>query len=272
MLIDWFTVAAQALNFVALVWLLKRFLYRPVLEAIDAREARIAAQLADAAARQHDATAQRDLYQQQIAALERERAERLASATAEAEAERKRLVDLARSAAADIATRRRDALDAQAQQLDRELARRATQEVFAVSRRALADLAAADLDDRIAIVFSDRLRALDASGRAALLSALDPPSGGPIAVRSAHELPAAGQASIRDALHQLFGRAIEVRFEAGAELIGGIELVAGGYRFSWDIAHYLDALERIASETIASMETKAAGPAAEAPAAAGAAA
>ena len=42
MLIDWFTVAAQALNFLILVWLMKRFLYKPILHAIDAREERIA--------------------------------------------------------------------------------------------------------------------------------------------------------------------------------------------------------------------------------------
>ena len=38
MLIDWFTVGAQALNFLVLVWLLKRFLYKPILDAVDARE------------------------------------------------------------------------------------------------------------------------------------------------------------------------------------------------------------------------------------------
>ena len=38
MLIDWFTVGAQALNFVILVWLLKHFLYKPILNAIDVRE------------------------------------------------------------------------------------------------------------------------------------------------------------------------------------------------------------------------------------------
>ena len=42
MLIDWFTVVAQVVNFLILVWLLKRFLYKPILDAIDAREKRIA--------------------------------------------------------------------------------------------------------------------------------------------------------------------------------------------------------------------------------------
>ncbi len=51
MLIDWFTVGAQLLNFLILVWLMKRFLYKPVLDAIDAREKLIATELADAAAK-----------------------------------------------------------------------------------------------------------------------------------------------------------------------------------------------------------------------------
>ena len=56
MLIDWFTVGAQALNFLILVWLMKRFLFKPVLDAIDAREKRIAAAIADADQKKAEAT------------------------------------------------------------------------------------------------------------------------------------------------------------------------------------------------------------------------
>ena len=51
MLIDWFTVAAQLVNFLILVWLLKRFLFKPITSAIDAREKRIATELAAADAK-----------------------------------------------------------------------------------------------------------------------------------------------------------------------------------------------------------------------------
>ena len=60
MLIDWFTVVAQALNFLILVWLLKRFLYKPILNALDAREKRIATELADADARKAEARQERE--------------------------------------------------------------------------------------------------------------------------------------------------------------------------------------------------------------------
>ena len=38
MLVDWFTVLAQVINFFVLVWLLKRFLFKPIVSAMDARE------------------------------------------------------------------------------------------------------------------------------------------------------------------------------------------------------------------------------------------
>ena len=62
MLIDWFTVGAQALNFLILVWLLKRFLYKPILDAIDAREERIDAELAAAALKEAEAKKKRDEF------------------------------------------------------------------------------------------------------------------------------------------------------------------------------------------------------------------
>src|ERR1700728_1559372 len=99
MLIDWFTVGAQALNFIILVWLLKRFLYQPILNAIDAREQRISAQLADAQANKAEASAERAEFQRKNEALEQQRATLLSRASDEANAERQRLIGEARAAA-----------------------------------------------------------------------------------------------------------------------------------------------------------------------------
>ncbi|MCF8123589.1 MAG: hypothetical protein K9K34_14360, partial [Desulfarculaceae bacterium] len=59
MLIDWFTVAAQVVNFLILVWLLKHFLYDRIIKAIDQREADIAARSEEAEAKQ-DAAARKE--------------------------------------------------------------------------------------------------------------------------------------------------------------------------------------------------------------------
>src|SRR3990172_6125549 len=99
MLIDWFTVGAQVLNFLVLVWLMRRFLYRPILNAIDAREKRIAKELADAAAKQAEARDEREEFQSKNEEFDRQRAALLAKATDEANTERQRLLDEARKAA-----------------------------------------------------------------------------------------------------------------------------------------------------------------------------
>ena len=62
MLIDWFTIIAQVLNFLILVWLLKHFLYKPILNAIDAREKKIADELANADAKKAEAQKEKDEF------------------------------------------------------------------------------------------------------------------------------------------------------------------------------------------------------------------
>ena len=134
MLIDWFTVSAQLLNFLILVWLLKRFLYKPILHAIDAREKRIAAELADAAATKADAEKERDDFRQKNEAFDRQRDDLLSKAQDEVEAERVRLLDEARQAADAVRAKRRDALNREQQSLNDEITRRTRAEVFAIAR------------------------------------------------------------------------------------------------------------------------------------------
>jgi len=81
MLIDWFTIGAQALNFLILVWLLKRFLYKPILHAVDAREKRIAGELADADAKKAEAQKERDEFQHKNEEFDQQRAALLTKAT-----------------------------------------------------------------------------------------------------------------------------------------------------------------------------------------------
>lgn len=107
MLIDWFTVAAQAINFLILVWLMKRFLYKPVLNAIDAREKRIATELANADTKKAEAQKEHDEFQQKNTEFDQQRAGLMSKATGEAQAERQRLLDDARKDADAASSKRR---------------------------------------------------------------------------------------------------------------------------------------------------------------------
>ena len=161
MLIDWFTVAAQVVNFLILVWLLKRFLYKPILHAIDAREQRIALALADADAKKAEAQQERDEFQHKNAVFDQQRAGLLSQATDKAHAERQRLLDEARQDSDILRAERQDALKREQQSLNAEIARRTREEVFAIARKALTDLAGKSLEASMSEVFARRLRALN---------------------------------------------------------------------------------------------------------------
>src|ERR1700733_4154687 len=187
MLIDWFTVGAQALNFIILVWLLKRFLYKPILDAVDAREKRIAAELGDADAKRAEAQKERDEFQRKNEEFDQQRTALLSKATDEAKAERQRLLDDARKAADVLSAKRQEALRSDANTLNQAIRRRTQQEVFAIARKALTDLATTSLEERMSEVFVRRLHTMDSDAKESFGQALNTASE-PALVRSAFDL------------------------------------------------------------------------------------
>lgn len=243
MLIDWFTVGAQALNFIILVWLLKRFLYKPILNAVDAREKRIAAELADADTKKAEAKSERDEFKQKNETFDQERAALLTKAMDDAKAERQRLIDDAQKSATVLSAKRQEALRSDAQNLNQAIRRRTQEEVFAIARKALTDLAATSLEDRMCDVFVSRLQTMDGKVKASLANSLKSASE-PAVIRSAFDLPPAQHAAIQNALNVTFSADVKVRFETAPDVISGIELIAGGQKVAWSIADYLETLEK----------------------------
>jgi len=250
MLIDWFTVGAQALNFLILVWLLKRFLYKPILNAIAAREKLVAAELADAAGKKAEAQKDRDEFQHKNEEFDKQRAALLTKATDEVKTERQRLLDEATKAADALSAKRHQALEASVHNLDQAIGRRTCQEVFSIARKALNDLATVSLEERLGEVFTRRLRELSGKAKESVAAALKTASE-PALVRSAFELPAEQRAAIQNALNETFSADVHIRFETATDLIGGIELSTNGQQVGWSIADYLSSLEKAVAELIA---------------------
>jgi F-type H+-transporting ATPase subunit b len=242
MLIDWFTVCAQALNFLILVWLMKRFLYKPILHAIDEREKRIAKELADADAKKAEAQKERDEFQHKNEEFDKQRAALLSKATDEAKAERQRLLDEARKAADALSAKRLETLKNDAQNLNQAITRRTQQEVFAIARKTLTDLATTSLEERMGEVFTRRLREMNGQAKVGLSNALKKGSD-PALVRSTFDLPADQRAAIQNALNETFSADIHIRFETAPELVSGIELTTNGQKVAWSIADYLASME-----------------------------
>jgi F-type H+-transporting ATPase subunit b len=256
MLIDWFTVLAQALNFLILLWLMKRFLYGPILDAIDAREQRIAAELKDADARKTEANRERDEYKRKNETFDQQRAELLSKATDEVEAQRQAMLKQAHDAADNWTAKRQETLRSEADGLSRAIEDSARNEILEITRKALQDLATTDLESSMAGIFIRRLRALDGQAKADLVDALGTASTPPT-VSTAFALPSQQRAEIEKALQELFAVDASLRFEIRPDLVCGIEFSVNGQIVAWNIDGYLIALKKEIGRLASERETQA---------------
>ena len=255
MLIDWFTVGAQALNFIILVWLLKRYLYKPILNAVDVREKRIAAELGDADAEKAEAQKEREEFQHKNEEFDQQRAALSSKATDEAKAEREQLLDDARKAADALNAKRQEALRSDANNLKQAIRRRTQQEVFAIARKALSDLATTSLEERTSEVFTQRLRSMDGKAKEGLAEALRTTSPSPrsCAAHSTCQRRNAEQSKRRST------RTSRLTFTSGSRprrtwSAGSNSPPKKGQKIAWSIADYLASLEKAVGELLKEKE------------------
>lgn len=243
MLIDWFTVAAQIINFVILVWLLKRFLYQPILRAIDAREEKVKTQIQEAETKEADAERERDEFRRKNEEFEAERESMLNEAEEDAREKRRALLEEAREEARDLRERLEKAIREEKADLYREVVERTQREVFNLTRKVLRELASQSLEEHMSKNFLRRLQGLEGDKRRQLAEALNE-APQEVTVKSAFELPDTQQKDIESALAEVASEKIDCRFVTEPEKIGGIELTAGGYKMAWSVDDYLSTLEK----------------------------
>jgi len=239
--IDWFTFGAQLINFVVLIALLKRFLYGPILAAMDKREARIAARLDEAKAKREEAEQQAETYRALQSNLEAQRADRLAAADTDAEKRRQALIQAARDDIRQLEQEWREGLEREQQAFMHDLAERALRETIAVARRALNDLAGADLERRVIEVFLDQLRSLDADDQHALTDAYHA-AGGTATLHVAFLEGKACRDDVQSVLGSQIGQIPDVAVKVDPGMGFGIELRIGDRTVGWNLDRYLTQL------------------------------
>ncbi len=245
MTIDWITVTAQIVNFLILVWLLKHFLYRPVINAMDRREQRISDRLSEAQRREQAAEDEAQAYRQRSEALAQQRDTTLQQAKDDAERQRRQLLDDARREIDELRRQWREELKQEQQSFIDDLKRRSAHSVAAIADRVLADLADAELERQIIRVFLRRLDELDEETRKALADGSDA-----LRIRSSFELDGGTRKQIDQAVHKALGAKRALEFEQSGELICGIELATEGRKLGWSVVQYMDALEDRISESL----------------------
>ncbi|SRR5690554_604019 len=240
--IDWFTVIAQIINFLILVWLLKRFLYKPVLNAIDEREKTIASQLEEAANKKREARQERETYIQKNEEFDRVHATQLEEARKRIEDETKRLYEEARQETSALRLKLEESLKQQGQELRETVKRKTKEEVFAIATKVLTDLANAELEGQIMTVFIEKIRALNETEQKDFRKALQE-NGGPIRIITVFEPAPHLKHQLEQAVQETTGITAEFEYFLDPDLLSGIMLETTDYQLSWSIESYLESLK-----------------------------
>lgn len=239
--INWFTFFAEIVNFLILLAILQKVLYRPIIQVMEQRDKYIRDRLQSAEQKMQEAQQEAENYRQKQQEWTQQQQERLTQAKAEIEQLRQTLMENIREEIKANEIRWQSALERQKEAFLRELRDRAVQQIQETIRRILADLADVTLEERLIEVFIERIR----NSESELLCQLAAPTDqdGEIVVYSSYDIPEHSQQAIIRILNQQLPNPINPRFETTSDLICGIELRATGCKLAWSLENYLDSLE-----------------------------
>jgi F-type H+-transporting ATPase subunit b len=261
MLINWFTVAAQIINFLALVILLRIFLYDRIVRVLKEREEKIQGRFDNAEKKQAEAEEEAETFRKKQQDLEAEQNKLMEQAREEAGNERKKLIESAREEADQYDRRWRESVRRQREDFLREARETVVSASSDLTRRMLDVLANAHLETEMARAFADRIENADKEKAEELRDAMK--EGDTLTVLTAFAPDEDSANRISEALHNRFGEDRKITFEKEPALICGMELRAAGHAVGWSLAGYREHIENRFDEMIEN--AAAAGETADAP-------
>ncbi len=237
MQLDWTTFAFEIVNFMVLLWILKRFLLRPVREAIARRQAAVAATITQAQTQAAEAQALKTQYEARMQAWDREREagrtrlnDELARARSQRLAELEDALQIEREKEQVLQERRR-------QERARTLEDKAADQAADFARRLLSRLSGPALDARIAELVAEDLQALPETQRNDLAAAAQ--SSREVEIISSHPLPPGAVDALHKALERALGSPPPVVQRIDPALVGGVRIAVGPWALEATLAHEL---------------------------------
>lgn len=244
--IDWTTFVLEIVNFLALVWILKRFLYRPVLEVLARRRAGVEQTLEDARQSESRAAELKAQFENRLADWEREKAALRAGLEAELVAERTRQQQ-ALTQALTVERERQGALEAHRQgERQRELEAQAITQAGRFATRFLSRLAGPALEARLVEVFIEDLAQLSEDQVAGLRIAAQTPAIR-VQITSAFALEEDQRRRIAAAIAVRLGRPLDLVCGEDGRLLAGLRVAVGPWQLDLSLAGELAAFAAAAN-------------------------
>jgi F-type H+-transporting ATPase subunit b len=237
--IDPFTVAAQVINFLVLILVLKRFLYRPILNAMNARKQKIASQLEAAKNAKEEAAQQTEALKSEIDAFDLERERLWAKTRKELEAWQENAMQNAREEVGALRRVWLESLEEEKNQFLLQLKRRITEQVLATTRKVVMDLTGGSLENQLVEIFLEKMQT---SQNLLIPETVSGAAG--FQVCCSFEIDDVLKEKLTSQLEMMFRDARPVEFVLDPEITFGLQLRVGDWKMEWSMDWYLQALEK----------------------------
>jgi F-type H+-transporting ATPase subunit b len=224
--LDWTTFLLEIANFLILVWILQRFLYRPVLAVIAARRAATQRTLNEAATKESEAATLKARYETRLSDWAREKENFRAVLHDELAAERARQMAQLQAELAAEREKRRGLAERETNENRRAMERQALDQGGRFAARLLGRVSDAALDGKLVAMLIEDLPRLWAENGPALAEGLRA-ADGLARVTSARQLAETQREQIAAALEGVFGAAPRMSFDEDPGLISGISVAIG---------------------------------------------
>jgi F-type H+-transporting ATPase subunit b len=236
--LTWTTFILETINFLVLVWILHRFLYRPVLNIIAKRREAVEKSLADAEQTKREAETVREQYEHRNADWQQEREAARSKLNEELEAERRKRLDELQTTLEQEREKARAADTRRLQDEQRKVEQTALQQASAFASRLLSLAAGPDLETRLIDIAIQDLSALDEERRKALHESWtrEPEE---IVATSVHPIPDEQRKRLEQALAKGAGISAPVTYKQDASLLAGVRLGIGAWVLGTNLADEL---------------------------------
>lgn len=244
--LSWTTFILEIINFLVLVWILKHFLYKPVLNVIARRRADIDKRLKDAQEMQSKADALQQKYEGRLSDWEQERKEAREKLRSEIDSERQARLE---KLDGEIAQRQQQSEVADARRLadsERKIEAQALLHGARFATRLLEQGAGPETQQRLVAMLTGELSDLSEKSVAAIRRQLAEDTG-KISIGSAFPLEEEERSRIEQALQRVFNQADKPEYTVDADLLAGIRITIGAWELDANIRDELQGFVEFAT-------------------------
>ncbi|MGY0614800.1 F0F1 ATP synthase subunit delta [Vibrio sp. FJH11] len=225
---SWTTFVLEIINFLVLIWILKRFLFKPVMAVISQRQAGIDDQLSESQRLNDESAALKDEYENRLANWERERQQAKEELAREIDAERTSRLEQLKQFFEQEKKKAEVAESRQRMEMIRDSEQQALQQSAQFATSLLSRASGPELESRLLDILLQDLASLSHDDAANLLHqwGVVPEV---IEVSSAYPIPEEKRQELEKALMTVSQLSIPVQYDENPELIAGLFIAIGAW-------------------------------------------